>query len=37
MNVLASPPEGGSLRPVTEDDLEEADADSHWLPKLTIE
>ena len=37
MNVLASPPEGGSLRPVSEDDLEGADADSHWLPKLTIE
>ena len=37
MNVLASPPEDGNLRPVTEDDLEEADTDSHWLPKLTIE
>ena len=37
MNVLASPPEKGNLRPVTEGDLEEADTDSHWLPKLTIE
>jgi len=37
LNILASPPETGNLRPVNEDDLEEADADSHWLPKLTIE
>jgi hypothetical protein len=37
MNVLASPPEDGNLRPVTAGDLEEADIDSHWLPMLTIE
>ena len=37
MNVLASPPEDGSLRPVSKDDLEEADQDSHWLPMLTID
>jgi len=37
MNVLASPPEDGNLRPVTDGDLEEADADSHWLPRLTVE
>ena len=37
MNVLASPPEDGNLRPVTEGDLEEADEGSHWLPTLTIE
>jgi hypothetical protein len=37
MNVIASPPEDGNLRPIESGDLEEADADSHWLPKLTIE
>ena len=37
MNVLASPPEDGNLRPVTPGDLEEADVDSAWLPRLTLE
>jgi len=37
MNVLASPPEDGNLRPIADSDLEEADADSHWLPRLTVE
>jgi len=37
MNIIASPPEDGNLRPIEAGDLEEADADSHWLPKLTIE
>ena len=37
MDVLAAPPDDGSLRPITEDDLDEGDPDSHWLPKLTIE
>ena len=36
VNVLASPPEDGSLRPITEDHLEEGDPNSHWLPKITI-
>ena len=37
MDILAAPPEGGNLRPITEADLEEGDPDSHWLPRLTIE
>ncbi|MEM9063745.1 MAG: hypothetical protein AAGD13_25090 [Pseudomonadota bacterium] len=37
MDVLAAPPEDGSLRPISEDMLDEADPDSHWLPRLTIE
>lgn len=37
MNIIASPPEDGNLRPIEIGDLEEADADSHWLPRLTIE
>ena len=37
MDVLAAPPEDGSLRPIQPDMLDEADADSHWLPKLIIE
>jgi len=37
LNELASPPEDGNLRPIAQDILEEADADSHWLPRLTIE
>lgn len=37
MDVLAIPPEAGNLRPVTDDDLEPGDPDSHWLPVLVIE
>lgn len=37
MDVLAAPPEDGSLRPITEDLLDEVDPDSHWLPFLVIE
>lgn len=37
MDLLAAPPEDGNLRPITEDDLEVGDPDSHWLPHLTIE
>ncbi|MGD1923870.1 MAG: hypothetical protein ACFB03_06715 [Paracoccaceae bacterium] len=37
MDVLAAPPEDGLLRPISEDMLDEADPDSHWLPRLTIE
>ena len=37
MNVLASPPEGGNLRPIEPDMLDEADPDSHWLPRIVIE
>ena len=37
MDTLAAPPEDGSLRPITEDTLDEGDPDSHWLPRITIE
>lgn len=37
MNVLASPPEDGNLRPIEADMLDEADPDSHWLPRIVIE
>ena len=37
MDTLAAPPEDGSLRPITEDILDEGDPDSHWLPRITIE
>lgn len=36
MDILAAPPEDPTVRPITEDDLYEADADQHWLPKLII-
>lgn len=36
MDMLAAPPEDGTLRPITHGDLEPGDPDSHWLPKLTI-
>ena len=36
MDMLAVPPEAGELRPIREVDLEEADPDSHWLPRLVI-
>ncbi|WP_424971247.1 hypothetical protein [Dinoroseobacter sp. S76] len=37
MDILSAPPEDGNLRPVREMDLEPADPDSHWLPRLVIE
>lgn len=37
MDILSAPPEDGNLRPVREVDLEPADPDSHWLPRLVIE
>ena len=37
MNVLASPPDDGNLRPIEPDMLDEGDPDSHWLPRLVIE
>ena len=37
MDTLAAPPEDGSLRPITQDILDEGDPDSHWLPRITIE
>lgn len=36
MDMLAVPPAAGELRPISEHHLEEADPDSHWLPKLII-
>ncbi|MEX0338811.1 MAG: hypothetical protein AB3N11_07205 [Arenibacterium sp.] len=37
MDMLAVPPEEGNLRPIREVDLEEAEPESHWLPRLVIE
>ena len=37
MDVIAAPPEDGDLRPITEDNLDEGDPDSHWLPTLVVE
>jgi len=37
MDVLSAPPSQGEMRPVGPDDLHEADAASHWLPRLVIE
>jgi len=37
LNVLASPPPAGDLRPITRDQLHPAPAAEHWLPWLTIE
>ncbi len=37
MDKLSAPPEKGNLRPVEEYDLEPAEPESHWLPKLIIE
>lgn len=37
MNILASPPDDGGLRPIEPDMLDEGDPDSHWLPRLVIE
>ena len=37
MERLAVPPEAGNLRPVREQDLEEGEPSSHWLPTIVIE
>ena len=37
MDTLSAPPDDGDLRPVREQDLEEGDPDSHWLPIVVIE
>lgn len=37
MDVLAAPPDDGSLRPIADDHLDEGDPDSHWLPRLVVE
>lgn len=37
MNILASPPQDGDLRPIRSQDLHIADPDSHWLPVMVIE
>lgn len=37
MDLLSAPPEQGNLRPVGEFDIEEADPDGFWLPRLIIE
>ena len=37
MDQLSAPPEDGNLRPVREQDLEESDPDSHWLPVVVVE
>ncbi|KUJ80533.1 hypothetical protein AVO45_05660 [Ruegeria marisrubri] len=37
MDLLSAPPAPGTLRPLSEGDLHEADPDSHWLPRLLIE
>ena len=37
MDKLSAPPEKGNLRPIEEYDLEPAEPESHWLPKLVIE
>jgi hypothetical protein len=36
MELLSAPPEAGNLRPISEADLHETDAASHWLPRLEI-
>lgn len=37
MDVLASPPPDGEMRPIAADMLNKAAADGQWLPHLTIE
>ena len=37
MDVLSAPPAAGELRPVTMDDLEPGEPESHWLPILVVE
>ena len=34
--ALAAPPEDGTLRPIRDVDLEKAEPESHWLPRLRI-
>ena len=36
MDLLSAPPDAGILRPIGEFDVEPADPDSHWLPKLVL-
>ncbi|WP_229130454.1 hypothetical protein, partial [Ancylomarina sp. 16SWW S1-10-2] len=36
LDILAAPPEDGSLRPIKESDLTPAELDRFWLPKLVI-
>lgn len=36
MDILAAPPEDPDSKPITADELYEADAAEHWLPKITI-
>jgi len=37
MDVLAAPPEDPTIKPITVDDLYEADSDVHWWPTITIQ
>ena len=37
MDTLSAPPDAGDLRPIREQDVEESDPDSHWLPFVVIE
>ncbi len=37
MDTLSAPPDAGVLRPIREQDVEESDPDSHWLPFVVIE
>lgn len=36
LDILASPPEEGNYRPITADDLHDADASQHLFPKVLI-
>ncbi len=37
MDTLSAPPPAGDLRPIREQDVEESDPDSHWLPFVVVE
>ncbi|MEE3316336.1 MAG: hypothetical protein VX202_01120 [Pseudomonadota bacterium] len=37
LDPLGVPPEAGELRPINRADMDPADPDSHWLPRLVIE
>ncbi len=37
MDTLSAPPAEGDLRPIREQDVEESDPDSHWLPFVIVE
>lgn len=37
MDILSAPPDPGELRPVTIDDLEPGEPESHWLPVLVVQ